>query len=194
MIKSALQSSLTNDVKYRSMSAGAVPSSEYLIASTVLTQNEPSVTFNNLAQYAGVYKHLQIMATTKGSPTNNDFLFAKMNFNADTGGNYNQHLLAGNGSIVSSSSTTYSFLVAGIPQNSNTSGDFCASIIDILDPFETTKFTTARTMTGILGSFNRIFFYSGLWRNTNALTSITIAHETANFATGSRFSLYGVTA
>ena len=49
MIKSASRSSLVEDVKYTSMSAGVVPSSEYLIESRVLDTAVPSITFDNLS-------------------------------------------------------------------------------------------------------------------------------------------------
>ena len=67
MIKSASRSSITNDQKYRSMLAGAVPSNEYLIESRVLDTAVTQVTFNNLDQFAGVYKHLQIVSTERQS-------------------------------------------------------------------------------------------------------------------------------
>ena len=60
MIKSASQSSLTSNIKYRSMSAGSVPSSEYLITSTVLTQNEPSITFD-VSGLSAQFRHLVLL-------------------------------------------------------------------------------------------------------------------------------------
>lgn len=192
-VKSLAQSSLVEPFSTNSMLAGYSGNAFHHLETVRLSSTTLSIVFNNLERYAD-FQHLQLRTVTKGAPTNNDFLFAKLNLNGDTGANYNQHLLGGNGSIVSSSSTTYSFLIAGIPQNSNTSGDFCATTVDILDAFSSDKFTTTRTLTGIVGSYNRIFYYSGLWRNTAPVSSFTISHETTGFSAGSRFSLYGIKA
>jgi hypothetical protein len=66
-----------------------------------------------------------------------------------------------------------------------------AFVCDILDPFETTKNKTIRSLAGY-GSGGNVNLYSGLWINTSALTSITILASSGNFASASRFSLYGI--
>ena len=198
MIKSALQSSLTNDIKYRSMSAGAVPSNEYLIATTVLTQNEPSVTFD-VSALNGVDKHLKIVMTARSTraATNSD---AYLKFNDDTGSNYTQHYMRGDGSVMESAALQtgaangirmYQVATAA----TNTSNSFAATVLDILDPFNSSKNTTAKFLSGFTGSINRVLLESGSWMNTAALTSISITeYYGSSFTIGSRFSLYGVTA
>lgn len=198
MIKSALQSSLTNDIKYDSMSVGNLPSNEYLIQTVLLTQNEPTVTFSNLGDYSGIYQHLQLVIVAKSTRADTDGS-AYLQFNGDSGTNYNSHYLRGNGSAVESGAYTSSnnngvFLYQGLPGNTNAANSFGGLIIDILDPFKTTKNTTVKALTGFTGSLNRIFLQSGAWRNTASITSITLDDFYGDFAQYSRFSLYGVTA
>jgi hypothetical protein len=199
MIKSALQSSLTNDVKYRSMSAGAVPSSEYLIATTVLTQNEPSVTFDNLGQFAGVYKHLQLIASVSTSLTAGGDDQLRMRFNGDAvDTNYRAHTLYGfNNSVSSEDTQSYNRGFAGYVATAANANSFGAVVIDILDAFNTGKNKTSRTFSGFAsGSLPIVGLYSHLWMNTAAINSITISQRngTQNLIQNSRFSLYGVTA
>jgi hypothetical protein len=70
---------------------------------------------------------------------------------------------------------------------------FGASVVDILDPFESSKNTTVRTLNG--GAGFGVGLISSFWNNTASVTSISLIPGTgANFVAGSRFSLYGVTA
>jgi hypothetical protein len=175
------------------MSAGAVPSNEYLIETVVLGANAASVTFNNLSQYAGVYRHLQIVCVTKYSNfgfVDNVFL----RLSGDTGANYSHHRLLGNGSTVTSiGSTSQTSAVIGMASSNVTSGVFAPLVIDLLDPFVTTKNKTLRSLYGD-SQAPAIRFNSALHMSTAAVSSIQIFSPEFTFATGSRFSLYGVTA
>jgi len=198
VIKSASRSSITNDQKYRSMLAGAVPSSEYLIETVTLPSDTPSVTFDNLAQFNGVYRHFQIVGTVRSTRGDTDS-YLHLQFNGDFGTNYNSHYLRGTGSAVSSGdlSTAYPNGIAdlaAIPGATAPGNSFGALVIDILDPFKTTKNTTTRSLSGQAASYSRIALTSGLWRNTAPITSITLDDIFANFTANTRFSLYGVTA
>jgi hypothetical protein len=123
--------------------------------------------------------------------------FLKLTFNADTTG-YARHALYGNGSSVGSYGLTDIISTCDIPGGSAGSNQFGAVVMDILDPFETTKNKTTRALGGTVGSLNRIQLDSGLWIDTSAVSSIKLesgnAGEGANLAIGSRFSLYGIKA
>jgi hypothetical protein len=195
MIKSALQSSLTNDVKYRSMSAGAVPSNEYLIASTILSEASPSVTFDNLGQFAGVYKHLKLVGVARTARTASQGDNLSVQFNGDTGSNYRWHLLLGTGSSVLSLASAQGTETLPFWVNSNTSptGAFGVGEVDILDAFSSNKNTVIRSLTGTAGAEVNIRLTSGLWINTASLTSLRVySVNGSNLLQGSRFSLYGV--
>jgi hypothetical protein len=67
------------------------------------------------------------------------------------------------------------------------------SVIDILDCFNTGKFTTIKGISGnTLAGAGANFFGSVLWKNTAAITSITYSNTRQNHGAGSRFSLYGL--
>lgn len=191
MIKSASQSSLTNDVKYRNLDTFNVPSSEYLIETVLIGSTTASVTFSNLAQYAGVYKHLQIAAVGKTDrAAANDNVIIR--FNGDSGTNYSIHNLQGTGSSVVSGAGANETKVIARAIGGNT-GNFGAVIIDILDAFQTTKYPTVRSLGGYANV--QVELGSGSWRSTAGISSITLDQDVgSNFLTGSRFSLYGVTA
>jgi hypothetical protein len=179
------------------MSAGAVPSNEYLIETVVLGANAASVTFNNLSQYAGVYKHLQLITSVRSS-FNSTYGNFGLRFNGDSGSNYFGHRLLGTGSSVFSQylGTRNYMYIAESTGAQNTENSFMSAVLDILDPFSSSKNTTVRSLTGhTSGSSHGIGILSGAWNNTSAISSLTILEaENANWVSGSRFSLYGVTA
>lgn len=197
MIKSALQSSLTNDVKYRSMAVGNVPSSEYLIQ-TIEVGATPvaSVVFDNLAEWSGAYRHLQIVAVSRVASATT-LRMMRIRLNGDTAGNYNSHQILGDsnaGTPYNSSEVNGSGLITYYQNGaSNPSGAFGAGVIEILDAYSTNKFKTIKSIGGQHG-YSIVNLASGAWRNTNAISSITIFSENSDsFAQFSRFSLYGVT-
>jgi len=114
-----------------------------------------------------------------------------MQFNGVTTSSYAHHRLFGNGSSVSSTaSSSQTSMVAGRFARS-TGNDFASGVIDILDPFETTKNTTIRAFYGCFDA-TFVMLNSGLFTQTNAISSINISGGGQNFAIGSRFSLYGL--
>jgi len=195
VIKSASRSSITNDQKYRSMLAGAVPSSEYLISTTLITENTPSVTFD-VSSFAGVYKHLQIVWVGRwtGTAFNRDDLCYR--FNADSGNNYTEHGLVGNGSTVSSGGTS-SFnrgFCGSLSSNSESSGIFGSGVVEILDAYGT-KNKALRTFWGRTGTSPiGVTLQSSMWMSTSPISAIQFFPSSGgNFTPGSRLSLYGVT-
>jgi hypothetical protein len=168
-----------------------------LLETEILTGSQASVTFSSLnSTYGADYQHLQVRLVGRFAAAYTN-IEAAIQFNADTGSNYTRHRLEGNGSSVSSTaqaSQTYSTLT-GMPGSASTSDVFGASVIDILDPFETTKYTTIRSFGGMT-SGNHISLKSGLWMNTAALTEIKLFEGffATSWVSGSRFSLYGLKA
>lgn len=166
-----------------------------LIQSEILTGSQASVTFD-VTGLGSTYQHLQLRIAAKSTDPTNDMDNLIVRFNSDSAGNYSHHRLLGNGSSVVSyagTSTTYCF--AGMTTRGSGS-TFAAAVLDILDPFETTKYTTTRSLTGGTNSSqNAIVLQSGNWRNTNAVSSIFLRSESSqDLVAGSRFSLYGLKA
>ena len=176
-------------------SAPAAAGAFDLLETTTLASSASSVTFSGLDAYSD-YKHLQIRVTARTDRSlEADGIL--MRLNSDSGSNYAHHRLAGNGTSVSvgagSSQTSIKdqFQLAG---NTASSGIFGAGVFDILDFSSSTKNTTTRSLGGShTVTYNAIMLSSGLWVNTDAVTSILLQPTTGpNFITGSRFSLYGV--
>lgn len=178
--------------------AGASVAGTYeLIETQVLGSNTASVTFGSLSQYSTTYKHLQLRVALR---SNNAQVWeeTKLTFNGSSTG-YRSHILAGTGSSVFSTWTdaTDSYIKPwAFAVGANATADvFGVAVIDILDAFDTNKNKTVRTLGGRVpaNGETRIALSSGLWANTNAVSSIVIAPEAGSqWVTNSRFSLYGI--
>jgi glutamine amidotransferase-like uncharacterized protein len=174
--------------------AGVGVAGDYeLIATEILTTSEASITFSNLGDYSATYKHLQIRFAARTTRALTIDVVA-LQFNADTGSNYSLHRLTGNGSTVASAGNASqgNFFVGLIAGANAGASQFGASVVDILDPYSTTKNTTARALTGSTTG-PELNLYSGAYYSTNAVSEIKLFPAALdNFVTGSRFSLYGI--
>jgi hypothetical protein len=114
-------------------------------------------------------------------------------FNSDSGSNYSWHWILGNGSAASATaSVSASHGIAGIGAASSTDVPG-SSIIDILDYTDTNKYTTIKDLSGTDANGNGyVSFRSSSWRNTAAVTSITLAPTSGNWKQYSSFALYGI--
>jgi hypothetical protein len=163
------------------MAAGATYTQ---IATTTLSSAQSSVTFSSIS---GSYTDLVLVTNGKmsaGSAVNN-----KITFNSDTGTNYSRTYVYGDGSSAlsgrDSSQDNLGFIYWSSTNPSTT-------IIQIQNYSNTTTYKTALARTSESGVAAA---YVGLWRSTSAITSITITRGSTNdFASGSTFSLYGITA
>jgi hypothetical protein len=177
--------------------AGGVPfSSDYeFIESYILGSNQASVTFSNLGTYSSTYKHLQIRyaARTISGSTLEEL---RVQFNANTGTNYSRHELAGTDSQVKSAGeASITGAQAGFLAQNASSNVFSGGVVDILDPYSTTKNTTVRALSGFhfgTGFQSMIALTGGAFFNTASITEMKFYGSINNLAAGSRFSLYGI--
>jgi hypothetical protein len=143
------------------------------------------------------YTHLQIRGIARSARSGETDDNIALQFNADTGSNYAYHDLQGNGSTATAgaASSATSIRVAKVSAASATASVFGVCVFDILDYANTNKYKTTRSLNGFdnNGSGNAVLF-SGLWQNTNAITSIKLFSQTGanNFAQYSHFALYGI--
>lgn len=168
--------------------AGGAARSFDLLETQVLSSTAASVTFSSLGAYSN-YKHLQIrmVARASRSGATTDPLIVRLNSTTQTYG----HHLFGNGSSAGSGNiaTAYSLLDAITGATAATNA-FGSCVIDILDPFETTKNKTIRAMSG---ANTVVALSSAFWNFTTAVSSIELsAFSATNFLVGSRFSIYGI--
>jgi len=156
------------------------------------TPSGTSVTFSNIPQ---TYKHLQVrvLARTTRNDATVDTVYYR--FNEDTGNNYNVHTLSSNGSATSAAyygAPTVLWGAFSTPTVLAGANLFSASIVDILDYTSTTKYKTTRVLAGSdRNGAGSIDFFTGLWRNTAAVTSIRFFAE-GNYVSGSHLALYGI--
>ena len=170
----------------------AVAAGAYELIETynVTTSGIATVTFN-VSSYNTTYQHLQIR-TIDRSTQNQTEAFSYLRFNSDsTSSNYAQHFLYGDGG------GPYSFAASPIDLYTTgataASGNFIARVIDILDPYETKNKTVRMLSGGAQSGYNRIILQSGLWMNTTQVSSVSLV-SAANWAIGTRFSIYGLKA
>jgi hypothetical protein len=165
--------------------SGALPGDYELISTQIITGTTASVVFD-VSSFASTYKHLQIRSTARSAGAGSEFLRIKLN-----GSNITiRHFLIGNGSSVSSGAgADVDFM--GIPNSGSASGLFSPAVFDFLDPYSSTKNKTIRAFLG--SPLTGIGLLSGLVNSTTTTSSLTVeTYFGANFATGSRFSLYGI--
>lgn len=183
--------------KSRSLLAGNTaydPAATWLIQRVAGTGSSGTITFSSIPQN---YKHLQIRAivrsTEAGSGTN-----YYTNLNGDSGSNYAAHRLQGDGtSATAAGAATQTGVFTGrAPGGGTTTGTMAALIFDIADYSSTTKYKTLRQLSGQESNntyAGLISLRSGLWMNTNAITSITFTIDSpANFTSTTSFALYGM--
>jgi hypothetical protein len=155
---------------------------------TVGSGGQSSISFTSIPS---TYKHLQIRFVARGISGGGILT----TLNSDTASNYSYHNLTGEGSTASANSGANASNIllvrnGGIQTAANI---FSAGVIDILDYANTDKYKTLRTLNGgdANGSGN-IQLESGSWRNTAAVTSVTLTHNGSGFAQYSSFALYGI--
>ena len=144
------------------------------------------------------YTHLQIRGIARdGRAVTVDTGY--LTFNSDSGTNWANHFINGNGSSASSGANAPSLAPSNtsifvIPGTSAGSDMMSAAVIDILDYKNTNKYKTVRALSGedLNGSGN-VWFASGLWQSTNAISRIDVTTGTGSAWTSTTtFALYGI--
>jgi hypothetical protein len=155
------------------------------IATTTLVSAQATVTFSSFSGYTD----LVLVTSTKGSTTN----YPRINFNSDTGNNYSRTVLRGNGSTATSGRASNSGRIDLTSNASNSSAEFnLNTITQLLNYSNSTTYKTVLIRAN--NASDGVDATVGLWRNTNAITSIDIGLDTGTYAIGSTFTLYGIAA
>lgn len=157
------------------------------IASVTLSSAQDSVTFSGIPQ---TYTDLVLVVSTLTNNTSADDIYLR--FNSDTGTNYSQTGLRGNGSAASSSRTTgQAQIFTTLTASAGSTTDPRTTIIQIMNYSNSTTNKTCLIRENIAGS--QVAANVGLWRNTAAITTVLVSTGTGfDFASGSTFNLYGV--
>ena len=156
------------------------------IESKILGTAVSTVTFSSIS---GSYTDLIIIVNAICASGGADVL--NLQYNGDTSsGLYSSTRLTGNGSTTDSDRQTgANFIYAGIVNSSLRDSD----IYQIQNYSNSTTFKTCIARGNLANNQTRVSV--GLWRNTNAITSLTLSHgSSVNFNVGSTFTLYGIAA
>lgn len=165
------------------------------IATYTLSSSQTSITFSAIPS---TFKHLQIRAISRSnySTGTGGGIENYCTFNSDTSANYVTHNIYGTGSTAGAgASTSQTAMVVGYSARSgDTANAFGTYVTDILDYTSTNKNKVIRSLAGEdYNGSGTIRFWSGLWLNTTAITSITITCLPSNsFVQYSQFALYGI--
>jgi hypothetical protein len=168
-----------------------MPATYEPIATTTLGSAAAGVTFSSIPS---TYTDLRLIITATNVSVNDDIQFQ---FNSDTGTNYSWTRLSGNGTSAASSRTTSATQLYATDGGNLSTTIPGLAIIDIFSYAGSTNKTCL-----INGSFDQngsgwVERNVGLWRSTAAINTIYIFSggiAGAYFATGSRFTLYGIKA
>lgn len=163
-----------------------------LIASNTLSASAASVTFSAIP---ATFTDLVLRLSTRGDIADTNInIFTT--FNGDTASKYSGLRMQGNGSSTTGSLSSSQTKLNEGPwsQGTNFTADVFAS-----DEFYIPSYTAAQNkpMGGFFATENNatsaiLGAYAGLWRNTAAITSMTLAPYSGNFVSGSSFFLYGI--
>ena len=164
-----------------------MPATYEPIATTTLGSAAASITFSSIA---GTYTDLRLVLApiSTGASSYN----ADLNFNSDTGSNYSVTNVIGDGSTASSTQfsnqTKIRFTYNGITPSAKPS----FYTFDIFSYAGSTNKTCLNTASEDQNGTGWVMRQVGLWRNTSAITSITLAIISTTFAAGTTATLYGI--
>lgn len=197
-------SSFRSRTSYGSMLAGNTayvePGDFYSIATvTVGSTSVSSISFTSIPS---TYTHLQIRGIARDSQTSNTDDAIYFYINGDTNSSYNRHTIYGAGTTIAASGSNATDIMAlgeSATANSAQNYMFAPNIIDVLDYANTNKYKTFRSVRGLEvnnSAISVVLFSSGLWRSTNAITSIELKSVggSYNFTQYTHFALYGIKA
>ncbi len=184
---------------WASQNYSRITSSYESIATTVVgASSVSSITFSSIPS---TYKHLQVRYIVKSARNDGNPLDElNLRMNSDSGSNYAQHALFGNGDTAIANALTSQNnieLGSGWIGDAYSGSQFGVGVLDILDYNSSSKTKVVRVLGGI--DFNgapvyggRVGLGSGLWNNTSSITSLTFYAENGNIIQYSHFSLYGI--
>ena len=177
-------------------SVGVTPSTnsyESIATVTVGSGGAANVEFTSIPS---TFKHLQIRLIARNTENATGAgADLRMQLNGDTGSNYASHNLRGDGAsaTATAASSQAQMRLSVTIRDGRTASAFNAGVIDILDYTSTNKNTTVRSLDGYdSNGAGQIYFSSGLYNSTNAITSIKLFADAFNFAQYSSFALYGI--
>lgn len=159
-----------------------MPSNTYVaLDKQVLTGTASSITFSNISQ---AYTDLELVVNYIDAGAVNH----RIVINSDSGTNYSNTTLNGNGSTAASARySSQSFIYTDYYGGGASSG--ATMFAHFLNYSNTTTNKTVLIRQNSSAETNAIV---GLWRSTAAITSVTVSAPGSNFSAGTTATLYGI--
>lgn len=156
------------------------------ISTTTASGSVSSVTFSSIPS---TYTDLVIVSNI--GIVSSDTLIIQLN--GDTGANYTRTYLSANGTAANSGKTISETWINLSNQDTPTTN--AGGYIQIANFLNYANSNIYKTVIGRSGAATSgTTEAAGLWKNTNAITSITMRTVSQNFTSGSTFTLFGVKA
>lgn len=164
------------------------PSFESIATVTVGAGGASSISFTSIPQ---TYKHLQIRAIYEASATTGGT--PRFTLNNDTTNQYRYHYLVGDGATASAGDSGGAVGSGGLGSGIQSTAQFAALILDILDYASTNKAKTIRNLAGFdANGSGMVGLGSSLWTPSTAITRVDFTLQSANFNQYSSFALFGL--
>lgn len=163
-----------------------MPATYEKIATTTLGSAQNNITFTSIGSG---YTDLRIVFVGQ---TQTSAQTVYLQYNADTGANYSNTVISGNGSTAASYRNTGNNNIEGasrapVPVSPN----WGLYTFDIFSYAGSTNKTCLITANGDANGSGGVDYNVGLWRSTAAITSIKL-FNTNNWSTGTTATLYGI--
>jgi hypothetical protein len=162
------------------------------IATVTTSGSQATVTFSSIPQS---YTDLVLQGSTRRAINGAGDAGWALTFNGDTGANYSVTIIYATGTTTAGSArgsnNNNSFYTAAVGD-----GIYCANQMNIMSYSNTTTYKTFLTRSAVYGNGSPALStrqFVNLWRNTAAITSITLS-PVSGFWDGSVITLYGIAA
>lgn len=168
-----------------------MPSTYEPISTSTLSSAAPSVTFSSIP---ATYTDLRLVIYCAG--TSSAGKGVSMQLNSDTGTNYSNTRLVGTGTTATSGRiSNFDYLFFNSTSTSTTIPTFYT--VDFFNYAGSTNKTVLSSGNSDQNGSGAVERFVGLWRSTSAISTIKVTLYTdgsANYNTGSTFTLYGIKA
>lgn len=157
------------------------------INSQTLTGNQTTITFNTFSGYTD----LRLVVTPLSTADGMNYM---LRFNGDSASNYSLTYMRGNGSTAVSNRQTNITFFDNLNMGVYTTTPHIY-LYDIMNYSNATTYKTVLARFSEMGGSGFVSTSVGLWRKApEAITTITLTALTNQFASGSKFTLYGIAA
>jgi hypothetical protein len=158
------------------------------LATTTTSGNIATITLSSISS---AYTDLILIGDGRNSAGGSGW---SIRFNGDTGNNYSWTDLEGDGSTAASYRQANTNLIYTSYNNTSIGNSQSNYILQINNYSNTTTYKTVLSRTNAASSnvYPGTNAGIGMWRNTNAITSITITSSGGYMVDGTTFSLYGI--